>query len=76
MDLSTQQGYAHLETIVRHLTYQTPLSKFFIQMSESFQIQSGLFGSCWENLFIVPYVQSPWIQSTRRFFSFHMLIWL
>jgi hypothetical protein len=29
MDLPSQQGYAHLDTIVRHLIQQTPLSNFF-----------------------------------------------
>jgi hypothetical protein len=31
MDLQSQQGYAHLDTIIRHLSHQTPLAKFFIQ---------------------------------------------
>jgi hypothetical protein len=47
MCLADQQGYAHLDSIIHNLTQQTILSTFFFQLSESFQVQSGLFGSCW-----------------------------
>jgi hypothetical protein len=69
MNLSDQQGYAHLETITRHLHQQSPLSKFFLQLSESFQIQSGMSGSCWETLNKIQYVTSPWLPSIWKFLS-------
>jgi hypothetical protein len=67
MDLSDQQGYSHLDIIIRHVDQQSIISTFFIQMTESFHIKTGLLGSCWETLTSPKYVDAPWIQSTIRF---------
>jgi hypothetical protein len=59
MDLADQQKYAHIDTIFRHFTQQTIISTFLIQLLESFQIKSDLFGSCFVNTANTSYVKAP-----------------
>jgi hypothetical protein len=69
MDLSDQQVFAHIDTILRHFYQQSIISDFFIQMTKSYHINTCHFGSCWETLRSPPYVSAPWIKSTLNFLT-------
>jgi hypothetical protein len=66
-DLYHIQGSQQVTIIVKHLQQNTTLKTAIIQLIESYQIRTGILGSCLYNTKPYPYIESSWLTNFRTY---------
>jgi hypothetical protein len=66
-DLPTEQGLAHVTFLIGCIRDNKEASRSVFALLESYIVATGLMGSPLIKTGIIPYVESPWMDTTRAF---------
>ena len=66
-NLYAEQGIQHTQFIIQHFRAHTLTAPILTTLIETFQLQAGISGSATTNTIDIPYVDAPWLNSTRQF---------